>query len=170
MKCLSFTQPWLGAILHWQKRIENRQRWQGCSYRGPILLHAAKGIGSIDEFDDIIISLLHDMGVPIEYVQAELATFGPRRGHSVDVWSPHPKLARGGIVGRARIVGTVRSERDVAAYEANVKGAADQRKWWQGGFALVLEDVEPMPFVPWSGALGLFEVDEQKLPEGYRAA
>ena len=35
-----------------------------------------------------------------------------------------------------------------------------QRRWWFGGFALVLDKVEPLPFVRWKGALGLFEVPD----------
>lgn len=171
MKALSITQPWVSAILHWQKRIENRVRWQGCSYRGPILLHAAKSVGTIAEFDDVITTLMMN-GVPREYVQRELAIYGPRVGQRMSVWTPMAKLPRAGIMGRARIAGVLRANRygeaDFAAYAANLPGGADQRKWWWGKFALVLEDVQPMPFVPWVGALGLFEVDEQKLPAEYR--
>lgn len=173
MRCLSITQPWLMSILYWNKRIENRVKWMGCSYRGPILLHAAKSVGTIDEFDDVITTLMMK-GVPREYVEAELARFGPRRGHDLDVWSPLEKLPRGGIMGRARIAGVISGtrygERDFALYAANVPGGAEQRKWWWGKFALVLEDVRPMPFVPCTGALGLFEVDEKRLPVEYRLA
>jgi len=171
MRCLSVTQPWLSTILYKGKRIENRVKWQGCSYRGPILLHAAKSVGSISEFDDVITTLMMN-GVTREYVEAELAQFGPRRGHRSDVWSPLPKLPRAGIMGRARIAGVISGgrygDRDFAAYAANTPEGEMQRKWWWGQFALVLEDVEPMPFVPWVGALGLFEVDVNQLPAEYR--
>jgi hypothetical protein len=159
------------TILYKGKRIENREKWQGCSYRGPVLLHAAKSVGTIDEFDDVITTLMMN-GVTREYVQTELARYGPRIGRRDCVWSPLAKLPRGGIMGRARIAGVISGnrygERDFAAYAANTPEGEMQRKWWWGKFALVLEDVEPMPFVPWSGALGLFEVDEQKLPGEYR--
>lgn len=156
MKALSLTQPWASTILYQGKRIENRQ-WAGCAFRGPILLHAAKGVGTISDFDSVIVKLLTEMDVPREYVESELATFGPRRGHASDMWSPLEKLPRGGIVGRARIAGEIRSERDMAAYAANVPGGEEQRRWWFGGFALVLADVQPIEFVPLSGELGLFE-------------
>jgi hypothetical protein len=30
--------------------------------------------------------------------------------------------------------------------------------WYEGGFALVLAGVEPLPFIPWKGSLGFFDV------------
>ncbi len=45
MKALSLSQPWADVILEQGKRVENRVDrgpWRGgCSYRGPILLHAS---------------------------------------------------------------------------------------------------------------------------------
>jgi len=41
VKAISVRQPWAYAILHLGKRVENRD-WRGCSYRGPVLIHAAK--------------------------------------------------------------------------------------------------------------------------------
>lgn len=41
MKCLSLTQPWATAVAMGIKRIETRS-W-GTTYRGPLLIHAAKG-------------------------------------------------------------------------------------------------------------------------------
>lgn len=41
MKALSVTPPWPYALLHCQKTIENRERWNGCSYRGPVAIHAS---------------------------------------------------------------------------------------------------------------------------------
>lgn len=48
MKCLSIYQPWAWAILHAGKDIENRGR--PTSYRGPLLIHAAKSRNSYDGF------------------------------------------------------------------------------------------------------------------------
>lgn len=157
MKALSLTPPWPSAILHHGKRIENRERWSGCSYRGPILLHAAKGIGSITTFDTTVDALIQ-RGVPESFVLAEIASRGCRRGEVYpDVWFPLDKLQRGGIVGRARVDGVLRGERDFAAYASLVPGGAEQRRWWFGGFALVLADVEPIEFIPCKGARGLFD-------------
>jgi hypothetical protein len=165
MKALSFTQPWLWAILHGGKRIENRVAWKGCDYRGPILLHAAKSVGSQDEFNNTAQSLLvllnktGRVGIAERFrgecIDLKVDLMGPR-------WVPRATLSRGGIVGRARIDGVLRDGADFASYASNrfaPEGQA-QRAWWFGGFALVLADVEPLPFVPWKGALGLFEVPE----------
>lgn len=169
VKALSLTQPWAQVILHHGKRIENRVKWRGCSYRGPILLHAAQGVGNILDFDDTVEALLcPPLSIHEDLIEDVIAV----RATYLDdlVWRPHPKLPRGGIVGRARIDGVIHSERDMAVYEANVPGGAGQRKWWFGGFALVLADVEPLPFVPWKGALGLFEVPNEKLRDAARCA
>ena len=86
-------------------------------------------------------------------------------------WAPTERMLRGGICGRARIVdvidpATTRPGPPDKSFEAWVRsgGAPDQRRWWFGGFALVLADVEPLPFKPWKGALGLFEVPDSEVP------
>ena len=144
MKALSIRQPWAWAILCAGKRIENRA-WKGCAYRGPILLHASKGCTK-DEFGEAARAI-------------DKATFGGLTRLHAD-FVRYEDLQRGGIVGRARIDGVLRTEADFAAYAAGVRGSEEQRVWWMGGFALVLADVEPLPFVPWKGELGLFEVDD----------
>ncbi len=169
MKALSFTQPWLWAILHGGKRIENRVAWKGCSYRGPILLHAAKSVGTRHDFDETVMSIREILGS--EEISAPAAArlvprfldecvdrnaFSPVLPH---ICVPSPALLRGGIVGRARISGVIRDEESFAGY-VKLGGDRGQRAWWFGGFALVLDDVEPLPFVPWKGALGLFEVPD----------
>jgi hypothetical protein len=153
VKALSLTQPWAQVILHHGKRVENRQAWRNCSYRGPILLHAAKGTGSVADFDDMFERMAAD-GLPVEHWAVRSKYCGD------EIWRPHPDLPRGGIVGRCRIDGVIRTDEDFAAYAANVVDAEAQRAWWWGEFALVLADVEAMPFVPWKGALGLFEVPD----------
>ncbi len=48
-KALSIRQPWAHLILHECKQVESGS-WM-TSYRGPVLLHAAKGLTSA-EWDD----------------------------------------------------------------------------------------------------------------------
>jgi hypothetical protein len=164
MKALSLTQPWAFCILHLGKRIENRTAWKGCSYRGPILLHAAKSVGTREDFDATVEQIGEIVGgdswpVAVD-VRSMVEKFAIDRdyknGGAWHRWMPAPGLLRGGIIGRARIVGVVREGERVADER--------QRAWWFGGFALVLADVEPLPFVPWKGALGLFEI-----PDDYAA-
>lgn len=157
MKALSLTQPWADVILEQGKRVENREKWAGCSYRGPILLHAAKGIGSRAELSDRL-AMVRTAGVPEAWISERFESHWLRASEGTRFWKPRPSLHRGGIVGRADIVGTfdVHSSGAWASWMRD----ADQRKWWFGGFALVLDKVEALPFVPWKGALGLFEVPD----------
>ena len=88
---LSIRQPWAWAIIHGGKDIENRS-WQavnrGLSKRGPIAIHAAKGMSAS------------------EYITAR--RFMADRG----VTCPHPaELVRGAIIGQATIIDIV-SESD----------------------------------------------------------
>lgn len=166
MKALSLTQPWAHAVVHLGKRIENRN-WRGCSYRGPILIHAAKSVGARMAFDEAVEKIL-DVVKPTAGTErlallqpfAEMHVIARGIHHAEGFWMPAPTLERGGIIGRARIDGVIRSDADFAAYAANTPGGEAQRAWWFGGFALVLADVEPLPFVRCNGALGLFEVPE----------
>ena len=93
MNCLSVQQPWCCAIVMGFKDVENRI-WKGAPrYRGPLLLHAGKGLdkhgmSSILEIDSVahrqIWDLLRDL---------------------------HPSMSRGAIVGGAVLVGTTRTHR-----------------------------------------------------------
>ena len=164
MKALSFTQPWLHTIGHLDKRIENRTGWSGCSHRGPILLHAAKSVGTRACFDETVDQILHILDVDTKPWPARCAFAKPFAECSKGRWVPPPTLHRGGIVGRAHIVGVLDPKREPERVSAFLAHNDAQRRWWFGGFALVLADVEPLPFVPWKGALGLFEV-----PDDYAA-
>jgi hypothetical protein len=171
MKALSLTQPWAHAVVHLGKRIENRD-WRGCSFRGPVLIHAAKSVGTIDDFDETIDAII-DVCRPT--VGAERLAFvkpmadmhvGIRgRHHAEGVWQPSPLLKLGGIIGRARVDGVIRNEADFAAYAKRTSNGDYQRAWWFGGFALILVDVQSTPFVPCKGALGFFHVDDAWLAE-----
>lgn len=58
---------------------------------------------------------------------------------------PIDKLERGGIVGSVEIVDCV---------------AKSPSKWFFGDFGFVLRDARPMPFMPYKGSLGFFNVPE----------
>lgn len=125
-RALSIRQPWAWAILIAGKDVENRSR--RFHYRGPICIHAAKGVGAI------------------EYMEARkliVAITGSRANP--------PKLAdefeRGGIIGTAEIVDCVE---------------ASDSPWFFGPFGLVLANVQPVPFIPVKGALGLFKWKEKR--------
>jgi hypothetical protein len=143
VKALSGRQPWWWAILHAGKRIENRV-WN-TSYRGPILLHAAKGC-TRSEYEDALDWIQETFGV------AEVAQY--------------PALAemqRGGIVGRALIIGVIPpSGMPPPLWPRDWKGL-DLRWHMEEQYGFVLADVEPLPFVPFKGSLGLFEVPDEAL-------
>lgn len=186
MKALAFLQPWAWAVLHAGKRIDNRRRKDGrmpavCKHRGPLLIHASAGNGP---------RVWHESGGGVEgrerwsepYFDWSVKWMFDR--HLARVWSGgttntdpttgvvppacgyEQEHVRGGIVGRAVIDGVIHGDEDFAAYVAGVIGGAEQRPWWFGDFALVLRDVEPLPFVPWPGSLGLFEVPDHALRGG----
>ena len=131
MKCISIRQPWIWAILHCGKDIENRS-WS-TDYRGPILLHASNGMTLAEYYD------FHN------------DVFGGRAPFAREVLSRHgsipdsKSLPRGGIVGQADVVGCV-TESD--------------SPWFFGPYGFVLENVRSLPFRPCKGALGFFEATE----------
>lgn len=80
MKTLSIRQPWAWLIIHGGKDIENRT-WP-TRYRGPVLIHAAKGMTGA-EYNDAY-HFAQDLGVTIPLFK---------------------DLERGGIVGVATVTG-----------------------------------------------------------------
>lgn len=86
MRALSIRQPWAWLIVHGHKGIENRN-W-ATRYRGPIAIHASKGM-TRDEYEEAN-SLAKSLGVELPELKS---------------------LERGGIVGHANIVDCV-SESD----------------------------------------------------------
>lgn len=141
MKSISIRQPWTWAILHAHKSIENRT-WS-TSYRGPILLHAAKGC-TVNEYEDAITWM---------YVSRVI--------QDSKCVPPLKSMQRGGIVGRARIVDVVPPCGGIGGRCQCSAALSFGRSWHMPEqFGFVLADVEPLPFTPWKGAVGLFDVPE----------
>jgi hypothetical protein len=80
MKALSIRQPWAWLIVNGHKDIENRS-WP-TKFRGPVLIHASKGMTREEYADALLIA--NRIQLP-----------------------PFEQLERGGIVGRAEIVDCV---------------------------------------------------------------
>lgn len=147
MKALSIRQPWAWAIMRWGKRIENRS-W--CpAYRGPVLIHAAKGC-TIAEAQGALVAI---MGLPHLSVN-----------EVHDSWPGLKAVARGGFIGRARIVDVLSTCNLDEVVEAHGL-TEDDLSWWSAGraFGIVLADVTPIPFRPWPGSQGLFDVPDAAL-------
>jgi len=177
VKALSIRQPWAWAILHAGKRVENRDWKHPPTYRGPLLIHAAKGC-TMDEYENAIYGMENHALIRIDET-SKGAAFVPLVPRLAD-------LRRGGIVGRASLIDVVRTF-DTGHRRRAAHGGGSERTcllcgsvadvyghlptpcpkpdpWaipWQLGF--VLANVEPLPFVPFKGALGFFDVDEAVL-------
>lgn len=134
MKALSIRQPWAWAILHAGKDIENRD-WQrsnpGLRFRGDFLIHASGGMTK-DEYEDFL-DTAHHISVHHPF----------RVGLALPAFN---ELPRGGIVGQARVVDVVREH---------------DSPWFFGPVGLVLADAKPLPFIPFKGALGFFDVPDE---------
>jgi len=88
MKALSIRQPWAWLIVNGHKDIENRS-WK-TNHRGPILVHASKGM-SRAEYDS---------------AKQTVALASAMNGESIAL-PPYEQLERGGIVGQVEITGCV---------------------------------------------------------------
>ena len=125
---ISIRQPWAWAIIHAGKDIENRT-WS-TSFRGPVCIHAAKGM-TRDEYDHAN-----------RHIQSVL---GPVGQAWLDRWlgvtAAPSRLDRGGIVGVAEITGCVNRSAS---------------PWFFGPWGFVIANARPVAFIPCKGALGFF--------------
>jgi hypothetical protein len=137
VKALSLRQPWAWLVVHAGKNIENRV-WRS-HYRGEFLIHAAKGMTSL------------------EYSEAYL--FLQRRGFHIEL-PKHGDLARGGVIGVGRLDGVLnQGTGDHAALLAN-RDDVDVRWHMVEQFGFVLADVRPTPFVPCAGFQRFFNLHD----------
>lgn len=139
MKALSIRQPWASLILKAGKDIENRC-WP-TKVRGRILIHAAKGMTRAEHEDAI------DFGVHAIRHDPRNASAG-RTVTLRELGFDFDALERGGIIGSVEIVDCV---------------TASESPWFMGEFGFVLRDPKPLPFTPWKGQLGFFDVPESAL-------
>jgi len=177
MKALSIRQPWLWAILHAGKRVENRSRKDGampqcCSHRGKLLLHASGSMTRKEHREAA--SVMHARGL-VQFDEQD------RRGLPV---IPFPaqipgmpgQLHLGGIIGICDIIGHLTPSgwlivrHGVRHRVEDVDVAGDARldivldlRWWGGGYALVLDNARPLPPVPCKGSRGLWDVPRDVL-------
>lgn len=148
MKALTLTQPWATLIAIGAKRIETRS-W-GTSYRGPLAIHAAKGLGPVGGMR----GLREQCGTPpFDYhiLQWRLKT------KQVD-------LPLGAIVAVATLVDVKRIDvglRSQVLAQTITPNEIDFGDYSSGRYAWFLEDVKPLTEpVPCNGALSLWEVND----------
>lgn len=130
LKALSLRQPWAWLVIHGGKDIENR-RWN-TRLRGPILLHAAKGM-TRDEYLDAV-------------------HFARGEGFERPLPS-FTELDRGGLVGATTITGVLPPHDDLIRI-------AKARRWHmpaQHGF--ILGPRVALPFRALKGELEFFSVE-----------
>lgn len=96
-------------------------------YRGPICLHAS----------------LYEPNAEDKrlYLETAAAAF-PNFPDFVEICRSSPDEQKGGIIGTAEIVDCIDASDD---------------PWFQGPFGWVLDNVQPVDFIPVKGALGLFD-------------
>lgn len=126
---LSIRQPWAWSILHAGKDIENRS-WR-TRFRGPIALHAAKGLTKA-EFEDCLATV---------HAISETQPFPP--GTSMPALA---ELPRGGIVGVCDIVDCVNQSESPWFFGED-----------SGAYGFLLANPRPVEFIPVNGALGMFD-------------
>ena len=138
MKALSIRQPWVWAILHAGKRIENRKR--RTHYRGTILLHASQGM-TVD-----------DCCQAWDYIRSATDSPFSRYRDIVRLQSgiaAVQRFPRGAIVGVAALVDCIDSQ----------PIDTEQAQWWTGPIGWVLSDVIAFERpIPCKGVLGLWNV------------
>ncbi len=128
-KTLSFKQPYAWLIANGYLLVDDRS-W-GTRYRGPMLIHASKGIYA--EYYD--------------YIKA-----------NTDIPIPDKdKLGYGGVIGIANLVLCCRPgelPQGISRMQRAHFGGVHQEYY---GF--LFEQARPLPFMPCPGKLGIFEID-----------
>jgi len=130
IKALSIRQPWAWAIVHAGKDTENRD-WP-TKYRGPVAIHASKGMGK-DEYE-----------MAAHFITTTLGSAPSQEWLSQwhGVCAAPYRLDRGGIVGVADIV--------------DCQPQSDS-PWFFGKYGFLIRNARPVEFIPVKGALGFFD-------------
>lgn len=133
MLAISIRQPWASLILRAGKDIENRS-WS-TKVRGRVLVHAAKGM-THEEWEDA-------MEIAFDILSQRKPLPGGKTRTLREMGFAFEDLPRGGIVGSVEIVDCV---------------LGTDSPWFVGSHGFVLRNPEILPFTPWKGQLGFFEV------------
>jgi hypothetical protein len=138
VKALTLTQPWAAAVAAGVKHVETRS-WS-TNYRGPLAIHAAKGMTAGD------LAFAHHLRGLELLPEATVIALAAR-----------PDLSRGVVIARCVLVDVV-PVRLVVALTTEERLLGD---YSPGRYAWILEDIEPIdPPVPARGRLGLWTWEE----------
>lgn len=146
MRALTIRQPWAFAITALGKDVENRSRNIAGKYRGRVAIHAAKGVGTLDEYFAASAAIRDLTGIFPMF---------------------HAPSRHGAVVAVAELVAV-----DPPGPPLPEGVVPEGRSRWAmpGHFQLVLDDVRELAHpVPARGALGLWtlpgDVEEQVLAQ-----
>ena len=142
MKCLSLTQPWATLVVTGKKQYETRS-WS-TRYRGPLLIHAAKGYP----------------------VSAEMFAYQQVKAGRLVAPPAGPSLPHGAIIGQVDLIGVWSTDNPILRDELT-DVERELGDYSPGRFAWAL--AYPVSFachIVQRGALGLFNVDWQEAPNG----
>ena len=151
MRVLTLTQPWATLVAIGAKRIETRS-W-ATKYRGPLLIHAAAGLGPVG-------------GVLGLGAQCSVEPFWGVL-HAAD-YMRSDMLPRGAIVAVAELVSVIPTEilnrQGSWIIDTDTWSMTDQERafgdYTPGRYAWLLSDVQALPTpIPVKGQLGLWEYD-----------
>lgn len=156
MKAITLTQPWATLVAIGAKRIETRG-WS-TSYRGPLAIHAAKGIASVGGAEGLM----------------RLCRSEPFRSTLLAAhYLGTPALPRGAIVATCELVAVLRTENTPIGARGEtviIDSSAEYRvitmtdheiafgDYSPGRYAWILADIRALPEpIPAKGALSLWE-------------
>lgn len=129
IKALSLKQPYAWLIANGYLNVDDRT-W-GTSYRGPMLIHASKGL-----YEQFYHYIKTNTDIPIPDLD---------------------KLDYGGVVGVAQLVLCCKPNElpaHISREQRTHFGSVHQEYY---GF--LFEDAQPVDFMPCAGKLGIFEID-----------
>lgn len=161
MKVLTLTQPWATLVAIGAKRIETRS-WM-TKYRGPLAIHAAKGLGPVGGISGLIDVCSQEM------FRSVLEAAGVLEGGM-----RKDRMPLGAIVAACRLVACVPTTavedgffggpRSIETGVVRLWKLTDQERafgnYAAGRFAWLLADIRALPEpIPCKGMLGLWEYD-----------
>lgn len=134
MKAISVRQPWAWAMFYASAPKDIENRSWSTKYRGSLLIHASLA-NSLEEWDACMDLL--DRIAPLDrdaMVARRALAFNTAR--------------YGGVVGVVDMVGI---------------STTSESAWFTGPYGFVLANPRPLPFTPWKGRLGLFDIPNEEV-------
>lgn len=167
MKALTLTQPYATLIAIHAKHIETRS-W-ATSYRGPLAIHAAKGLGPVGGRN----GLIDLVGMPVfQEVLVPDAKGGAYWEEIIDAVNAADVLPRGAVIATCELYDCRPTDDEAAPGKQGWSGyVGNKLTYWDltdqerafgdyapNRFAWLLANVTPLPVpIPAKGALGLWE-------------